>query len=52
VMIGAASVSDYFFVFLVPTFIGNVIGGVSMVAIVNHAAIAPDIASLPQRRDD
>jgi formate/nitrite transporter FocA (FNT family) len=30
-------------VFLVPTFIGNVIGGVSLVAIINHAAIAPEI---------
>ena len=52
VMIGAASLSDYFLVFLVPTFIGNVIGGVSLVAIVNHAAIAPEIASVPQRRQD
>jgi formate/nitrite transporter FocA (FNT family) len=43
VMIGAASIPDYFFVFLVPTFIGNVIGGVSLVAIINHAAIAPEI---------
>jgi formate/nitrite transporter FocA (FNT family) len=42
-MIGAASIPDYFFVFLVPTFIGNVIGGVSLVAIINHAAIAPEI---------
>ncbi|MDR5739640.1 MULTISPECIES: formate/nitrite transporter family protein [unclassified Caballeronia] len=43
VMTGAHSVSDYFLVFLLPTFIGNVIGGVSLVAIVNHAAIAPEI---------
>ncbi|SAL48438.1 Inner membrane protein YfdC [Caballeronia cordobensis] len=52
VMIGAASLSDYFLVFLVPTFIGNVIGGVSLVAIVNHAAIAPEITSLPRTRRD
>ncbi|SAK53117.1 Inner membrane protein YfdC [Caballeronia pedi] len=52
VMIDAASLSDYFLVFLVPTFIGNVIGGVSLVAIVNHAAIAPEIMSLPQKSDD
>jgi len=52
VMIGAASVPDYFLVFLVPTFIGNVIGGVSLVAIVNHAAIAPEIMSVPQKHDD
>ncbi|WP_250453366.1 formate/nitrite transporter family protein [Caballeronia sp. ATUFL_M2_KS44] len=51
VMTGAASVSDYFLVFLVPTFIGNVIGGVSLVAIVNHAAIAPEINGSAQRAD-
>jgi len=43
VMTGAAPLADYFLVFLMPTLIGNVIGGVSMVAIVNHAAIAPEI---------
>jgi formate/nitrite transporter FocA (FNT family) len=42
-MTGAASIRDYLFVFLVPTFIGNMIGGISLVAIVNHAAIAPEI---------
>jgi formate/nitrite transporter FocA (FNT family) len=48
VMSGAASVGDYFLVFLLPTLLGNVIGGVAMVAIVNHGAIAPEIA--PGRR--
>lgn len=43
VMTGAAAFSDYFVVFLLPTLIGNVIGGVAMVAIVNHGAIAPEI---------
>lgn len=43
VMTGAASCADYFVVFFVPTLLGNVIGGVSMVAIVNHGAIAPEI---------
>ncbi|SAL11121.1 Inner membrane protein YfdC [Caballeronia arvi] len=52
VMIGAASVSDYFLVFLIPTFLGNVIGGVSLVAIVNHAAIAPEITNLPREDRD
>jgi formate-nitrite transporter family protein len=51
VMIGSASVSDYFFVFMIPTLIGNMIGGISMVAITNHAAIAPEIAGSPQRQD-
>ncbi|SAK92830.1 Inner membrane protein YfdC [Caballeronia fortuita] len=52
VMTGAANLSDYFFVFLVPTFIGNVIGGVSLVAIVNHAAIAPEITDATPKREE
>jgi len=43
VVTGAATLGDYFGVFLLPTLIGNMIGGISMVAIVNHAAIAPEI---------
>ncbi|SAL86775.1 Inner membrane protein YfdC [Caballeronia arvi] len=43
VIIGTVGVSDYFSVFLVPTLIGNMLGGISMVAIINHAAIAPEI---------
>jgi formate/nitrite transporter FocA (FNT family) len=43
VMTGAATIRDYLLVFLLPTFIGNMIGGISLVAIVNHAAIAPEI---------
>jgi len=49
VMTGAAHLSDYFVVFLLPTLVGNVIGGVSMVAIVNHAAIAPEIVNAHRR---
>lgn len=45
VMSHAASIGDYFGVFLLPTLIGNMIGGISMVAIVNHAAIAPGFTS-------
>ncbi|MDR5783394.1 formate/nitrite transporter family protein [Caballeronia sp. LZ065] len=52
VMTGAAGIGDYFFVFLVPTLIGNIIGGVSLVAIVNHAAIAPEISGTRQRNAD
>jgi formate/nitrite transporter FocA (FNT family) len=51
VMTGAASIGDYFGVFLLPTFIGNMIGGISLVAIVNHAAIAPEITGAPNRQD-
>ncbi|WP_250466782.1 MULTISPECIES: formate/nitrite transporter family protein [unclassified Caballeronia] len=48
VMIGAASIGDYFLVFMIPTVIGNMLGGISLVAIVNHAAIAPEIEGTPQ----
>jgi formate/nitrite transporter FocA (FNT family) len=44
VMTGAASLADYFTRFLAPTLLGNVIGGVSLVAVLNHAAIRADIA--------
>jgi formate/nitrite transporter FocA (FNT family) len=50
VMTHAASIGDYFGVFLLPTLIGNMVGGISMVAIVNHAAIAPEIDD-SQRQD-
>ena len=43
VLIRAAPFGDYVLKFLVPTLIGNTIGGVSLVALVNHAAIAPDL---------
>lgn len=52
VMSGAAGIADYVFVFFVPTLLGNIIGGVSMVAIVNHAAIAPEIGGASQRNAD
>lgn len=42
-MTSAANFFEYVAVFLVPTFLGNTIGGVAMVAIVNHASIAPEI---------
>lgn len=34
---GSASVGDYFGRFLLPTLLGNIIGGVSLVALINHA---------------
>jgi formate/nitrite transporter FocA (FNT family) len=37
--------TDYCVKFLVPTLIGNTLGGVSLVALLNHAAIAPDLRS-------
>ncbi|CAH2789877.1 MAG: Inner membrane protein YfdC [uncultured Paraburkholderia sp.] len=43
VMSGDASLRDYFLRFLVPTLVGNTVGGMSLVALLNHAAIAPEI---------
>ncbi|HEX3701203.1 MAG TPA: formate/nitrite transporter family protein [Phenylobacterium sp.] len=39
VLSGAASLADYFGRFLAPTFIGNVIGGAALVAMLNHAPV-------------
>ena len=40
-----ASVRDYLVRFLLPTLIGNTIGGVSLVAILNHAPVRDEIAA-------
>jgi formate/nitrite transporter FocA (FNT family) len=48
VLSGAASLRDYFVIFLAPTLIGNTIGGVALVGVLNHAAIAPEIQSNPE----
>jgi formate-nitrite transporter family protein len=43
VISGHASVADYFVRFLLPTLIGNTIGGVALVAFLNHAPLAPEL---------
>ena len=40
---GDASLHDHLAYFLLPTLAGNIIGGTSLVAPLNHAAIAPEI---------
>ncbi len=47
VLNGKASVSDYILRFALPTFLGNTIGGVSLVAVLNHAPVHDE---LPGRR--
>lgn len=42
VITGTKTLGDYFFVFLVPTVLGNTIGGVALVAILNHAPLATE----------
>ena len=43
VMVGAASLRDYLCGFFAPTLLGNMIGGISLVAIINHGSIAAEI---------
>ncbi|MGE4044963.1 MAG: formate/nitrite transporter family protein [Acetobacteraceae bacterium] len=40
---GQAGLGDYFGRFLVPTFIGNALGGVILTALLNHAPLAPEL---------
>ncbi len=42
VVAGAASWSHYFIDFLIPVFIGNSVGGVLLVSIINYAQVAPE----------
>jgi formate/nitrite transporter FocA (FNT family) len=44
VLSGQASVGDYFLRFLLPTLIGNTIGGTALVALLNHAPIAAELS--------
>ncbi len=40
---GQASAGDFLLRFLLPTFIGNTLGGIALVGLLNHGAIAPEI---------
>jgi len=43
VQVGKASLSDYVFVFFVPTLLGNVVGGITLVALLNYGQVAAEI---------
>lgn len=43
VVTGGATVSDYFVHFLIPTLLGNVVGGTALAALLNHAPIASEL---------
>nr|WKF55661.1 Inner membrane protein YfdC [Paraburkholderia busanensis] len=49
VMDGSASVSNYLLAFFAPTLLGNMIGGISLVAIINHGSIAAEISDSSPR---
>jgi formate/nitrite transporter FocA (FNT family) len=44
VLTGQAGIGAYFLHFLIPTLIGNTIGGTALVALLNHAPIAEELA--------
>lgn len=46
-MTGHAGLDDYFGAFLAPTLLGNTVGGVLMVAMLNHAPVAPELNGKP-----
>jgi formate/nitrite transporter FocA (FNT family) len=43
VLVGQASIRDYVGAFLVPTLIGNTVGGISLVAFLNHAPLTSEL---------
>jgi formate/nitrite transporter FocA (FNT family) len=43
VLRGNAVVYDYLLRFLAPTLLGNVVGGIALVGLLNHASIAPEM---------
>ena len=43
VIIGHASIRDYLVGFFLPTLLGNTLGGVALVALLNHAPLAPEL---------
>ena len=45
VLTGAAHFGDYVETFMLPTLIGNILGGTTFVALLNHAAVAPELDS-------
>ena len=47
VLSGDATFAQYCFDFIAPTLIGNTIGGVALVALLNHAPLAPDLQTTP-----
>jgi len=43
VLTGGASLAQYVGAFLVPTLVGNTVGGVALVALLNHAPLAEEL---------
>jgi formate/nitrite transporter FocA (FNT family) len=43
VLSGFSTLPDYFLYFVAPTLLGNTIGGVTLVSLLNHGSVAPEI---------
>ena len=50
VLTGAAGFGDYLEKFLLPTLIGHIVGGTTFVALLNHAAVAPELGQAAGRQ--
>jgi formate/nitrite transporter FocA (FNT family) len=47
VMVGSVTLGDYFMKFMAPTLLGNIVGGVALVALLNHGTVVSEIMSQP-----
>ena len=43
VLSGFSTLRNYFTYFVAPTLLGNIIGGVALVSLLNHGSVAPEI---------
>jgi formate/nitrite transporter FocA (FNT family) len=50
VLTGMTGFGSYFTAFLVPTLLGNIVGGVTLVSLLNHGSISPEIAGEGQHK--
>jgi formate/nitrite transporter FocA (FNT family) len=51
VLTHTATLQEFALSFMLPTLLGNIVGGVALVALLNHAAIAPDIQDSMDRSE-
>jgi len=52
VMSGSVPLADYFLRFMAPTLLGNIVGGVALVALLNHGTVAAEILPDPETREE
>lgn len=50
VQVGKASISEYLLVFFVPTLLGNVVGGTTLVALLNYGQVAAELEERKQNQ--